>query len=93
MASSKKKGTRGASRKSKYRDDPVDDEEEFVQTFDVAEKLRSKDFPRFFIKELLGTEVTYDYEPYYYKSLEQKFNEIYLFFGQMLLKIKRFMES
>ena len=59
MASSKKKGTRGASRKSKYRDDPVDDEEEFVQTFDVAEKLRSKDFPRFFIKELLGTEVTY----------------------------------
>lgn len=87
MASSKKKGTRGASRKSKYRDDPVDDEEEFVQTFDVAEKLRSKDFPRFFIKELLGTEVTYDYD---YILLQIK---IYLFFGQMLLKIKRFMES
>jgi len=61
MASSKKKGTRGASRKSKYRDDPVDDEEEFVQTFDVAEKLRSKDFPRFFIKELLGTEMNVEY--------------------------------
>ena len=56
--SAKKKGTRGAAKKSKYRDDPLSDDEEFVQTFDVAEKLKSKDFPRFFIRELTGNEVT-----------------------------------
>ena len=55
--SSKKKGTRGATKKTKYKDEHVSDEEEFVQTFDVEEKLRSKDFPRFFIKELTGSEV------------------------------------
>ena len=55
--SSKKKGTRGATKKTKYKDEHVSDDEEFVQTFDVEEKLRSKDFPRFFTKELTGSEV------------------------------------
>lgn len=55
--SSKKKGTRGAAKKAKYRDDALSDDEEFVQTFDVTEKLRSKDFPRYFIRELAGNEV------------------------------------
>ena len=57
---SKKKGSSRstASRRSKYKDDSIDEEdEEFVQTFDVTEKLGSKDFPRFFIKELHGSEV------------------------------------
>jgi len=59
--SGKKKGTRGASRKSKYKDDHVSEDEEFVQTFDVGEKLRSKDFPKFFIKEIKGSELTIEY--------------------------------
>ena len=57
MSSKKKGGTRGATKKTKYRDEHVSDEEEFVQNFDVEEKRRSKDFPRFFIKELTGSEV------------------------------------
>jgi len=59
--SSKKKGTRGAAKKAKYRDDALSDDEEFVQTFDVTEKLRSKDFPRYFIRELAGNELTIEY--------------------------------
>ena len=58
MSTKKKGGTRSATKKSKYKDDHLSDEEEFIQTFDVAEKLRSKEFPRFFIKELTGSEVS-----------------------------------
>ena len=54
--SSKKKG--GRSRKLKASDEHLsDDDEAFIQTFDVAEKLKSKDFPRFFIREITGPEV------------------------------------
>ena len=57
MSTKKKGGVRNATKKSKYKDEHVSDEEEFVQTFSVEEKLKSKDFPRFFIKELTGAEV------------------------------------
>ena len=40
-----------------FLDELDEEDEEFVQTFDVTEKLGSKDFPRFFIKELHGSEV------------------------------------
>ena len=55
--SSKKKGGR-AKRAARYTDDQHDDEEDILaQTFDVTQKLRSKDFPRYFIREISGTEV------------------------------------
>ena len=33
-----------------------DEDEAFVHTFDVQEKLKSKSFPKFFIKEMKGEE-------------------------------------
>ena len=56
--SSKKKSTSSRSAKSKAKVYVSDDEDEaFVHTFDVQEKLKSKDFPKFFIKEMKGEEV------------------------------------
>jgi len=59
--SMKKKGG-GRSRKIKASDEHLsDDDEAFIQTFDVAEKLKSKDFPRFFIREITGPELNIEY--------------------------------
>ena len=58
--SGKKKGGRGSRRAAKYNDDPISDDDD-TPSFDVAEKLRSKDFPRFFIREITGTEVNSKY--------------------------------
>ena len=56
--SSKKKSTSSRSAKSKAKVYVSDDEDEaFVHTFDVQEKLKSKSFPKFFIKEMIGEEV------------------------------------
>ena len=56
--SSKKKSTSSRSAKSKAKVYVSDDEDEaFVHTFDVLEKLKSKSFPKFFIKEMKGEEV------------------------------------
>ena len=56
--SSKKKSTSSRSAKSKAKVYVSDDEDEaFVHTFDVQEKLKSKSFPKFFIKEMKGEEV------------------------------------
>ena len=56
--SSKKKSTSSRSAKSKAKVYVSDDEDEaFVHTFDVQEKLKSKSFPKFFIKEMRGEEV------------------------------------
>jgi hypothetical protein len=54
-------GRSGRGRSSKYQEDlqPSDDEEDLVHTFDVSEKLKSKDFPRFFVSEITGEEVGY----------------------------------
>jgi hypothetical protein len=53
-------GRSGRGRSSKYQEDlqPSDDEEDLVHTFDVSEKLKSKDFPRFFVSEITGEEVS-----------------------------------
>eukprot|EP00088_Acartia_fossae_P039647 TRINITY_DN4126_c0_g1_i2.p1 TRINITY_DN4126_c0_g1~~TRINITY_DN4126_c0_g1_i2.p1 ORF type:complete len:935 (+),score=174.46 TRINITY_DN4126_c0_g1_i2:37-2841(+) len=59
--SSKKKGGR-TKRAARYTEDHHDDEEDIpAQTFDVAQKLRSKDFPRYFIREISGTELSIEY--------------------------------
>ena len=60
MSGKKGAGGRGASRgRAKYQEEHVSEEEdeEFVQKFDVGEKLESKNFPRFFVTEITGEEV------------------------------------
>ena len=56
--STKKKSSSSRSAKSKAKVYVSEDEEEaFTHTFDVVEKLKSKNFPKFFVKEMRGDEV------------------------------------
>ena len=60
--SSKRKSTSNRSAKNKAKAYVSEDEEEaFTQSFDVVEKVNSKDFPKFFVKEMKGDEVTLEH--------------------------------
>ena len=60
--SSKKKSNSSRSAKSKAKVYISDDEEDaFAHTFDVSEKLMSKDFPKYFVKEMRGEDVTLEH--------------------------------
>ncbi len=59
MSAKKGAGTRAGRGRSRYQEEQISDEEEdLVHTFDVGEKLKSKDFPRFFVSELTGEEAS-----------------------------------
>ena len=59
MSGKKGAGGRAARGRNKYQEDHISDEdEELVHKFDVGEKLESKNFPRFFVSEITGEEVS-----------------------------------
>jgi len=60
--STKKKSNSSRSAKTKAKVYVSEDEEEaFASNFDVTEKLVSKDFPKYFVKEMRGEDVTLEH--------------------------------
>jgi hypothetical protein len=60
--SSKKKSNSSRSLKSKAKVYVSDDgEDAFAHTFDVSEKHMFKDFPKYFVKEMKGEDVTLEH--------------------------------